>query len=52
MRVSLDQTGKVWSAGVQASHILSSLARANGLVDVPPQTTLKAGAAVQVLRWE
>ena len=52
MRVKVDPTGKVESAGLQASHVLSSLAAANGLVDVPPQTTLAAGSAVTVLRWE
>jgi molybdopterin molybdotransferase len=52
MRVRMDSTGKVYSAGVQASHILSSVAAANGLVDVPPDTTLSAGAAVSVLHWD
>ena len=52
MRVRLDPAGKVHSAGVQASHILSSMAAANGLVDVPPNTTLAAGAAVPVLFWD
>ena len=52
MRVTVDEQGKVRSAGTQASHILSSLATAEGLIDVPPKTTLAAGAAVQVLRWE
>ena len=52
MRVKVDPTGKVQSAGLQASHVLSSLAAANGLVDVPPHTTLAAGSAVTVLRWE
>ena len=52
MRVALDREGKVRSAGTQASHILSSLALAQGLVDVPAQTTLPAGTSVQVLRWE
>jgi molybdopterin molybdotransferase len=52
MRVKLDHEGKVTSAGMQASHVLSSMAAANGLVDVPPNTTLSAGAAVKVLRWE
>jgi molybdopterin molybdotransferase len=52
MRVALDAEGKVRSAGTQASHVLSSLAAANGLVDVPPQTTLAAGTVVRVLRWE
>jgi len=52
MRVKVDPTGNVQLAGLQASHVLSSLAAANGLVDVPPQTTLAAGSAVTVFRWE
>jgi molybdopterin molybdotransferase len=52
MRVKLDQAGNVTSAGLQASHALSSMAAANGLVDVPPKTALTAGSAVKVMRWE
>jgi len=52
MRVFLDEHGDVRSTGVQSSHILSSLAQANGLVDVPPHATLSAGATVPVIRWE
>ena len=52
MRVKVDPTGRIYSAGAQASHVLSSMAAANGLVDVPANTTLTAGAAVSVLRWE
>jgi molybdopterin molybdotransferase len=52
MRVRMDSAGKVYSAGVQASHILSSVAAANGLVDVPPDTTLSASATVSVLHWD
>jgi molybdopterin molybdotransferase len=52
MRVTMDASGNVRPAGIQASHILSSTAASNGLVDVSPQTTLAAGSAVQVLRWE
>jgi molybdopterin molybdotransferase len=52
MRVRLDPAGKVHSAGVQASHIQSSMAAANGLADVPPNTALAAGAAVPVLHWD
>jgi molybdopterin molybdotransferase len=51
-RVKVDAAGRVHSAGIQASHILASLAAADGLVDVPPATTLPAGSSVQVLRWE
>jgi len=52
MRVKLDGSGKVFSAGLQASHALSSLATANGLVDVPPGTRLAAGETVKVIRWD
>ncbi len=52
MRVTVDDAGQVRSAGVQASHALSSLARAHGLVNVPPETLLPAGASVKVMRWE
>ncbi|MGP8199020.1 MAG: gephyrin-like molybdotransferase Glp [Limisphaerales bacterium] len=50
-RVVLDADGQVRSAGNQASHILSSMARANGLVDMPPGATWPAGSRVAVLRW-
>jgi molybdopterin molybdotransferase len=52
VRVQVDRSGTVRSAGIQASHMLGSLAAANGLVDVPPETTLQAGTNVTVLRWE
>jgi len=52
MRVAQDHAGRVRSVGAQASHLLSSIARANGLVDVPPQTTFASGAIVSVLRWD
>ncbi len=52
IRVRLDAFGKVHSAGVQGSHMLSSMAAANGLVDLPPHTTLPVGTAVQVIAWE
>jgi molybdopterin molybdotransferase len=52
IRVKVDAVGSVRSAGLQASHVLSSAAEANGLLDVPPNTTLTAGAAVSVLRWD
>jgi molybdopterin molybdotransferase len=50
-RVVLDANGEVRSAGRQESHILSSMARANGLLDMPPGTTWPAGTRVAVLRW-
>ncbi len=52
MRVCVDQQGKALSAGRQASHALGSLAVANGLVDVPPRTTLSPGDTVPVIRWD
>jgi molybdopterin molybdotransferase len=52
MRVRVDVTGQVFSAGLQASHALRSLASANGLVDVPPRARLSAGSSVSVMRWD
>ncbi len=52
MRVHTDAAGRVYSSGLQASHALGSLAAANGLVDVPPTTTLAAGDRVVVQRWD
>ena len=37
VRVTVDSAGRIRSAGAQGSHCLSSLAAANGLVDVPPK---------------
>ena len=50
MRVTMDENGSVHSAGGQASHLLSSLALANALAEVPPNTTLAAGTPVRVIR--
>ena len=52
MRVVADEQGIVRSAAGQASHLLGSLAVANGLVDVPPKTVLAVGTTVKVLRIE
>jgi molybdopterin molybdotransferase len=49
MRVHLEGEGNVRLSGPQASHRLGSLASANGLVDVPPETTLKRGELVKVI---
>ncbi|MFM1770064.1 MAG: hypothetical protein RJA22_2593 [Verrucomicrobiota bacterium] len=49
LRVVLEPGGAVRPAGAQNSHLLGSLARANGLVDVPPHTTWPSGTAVTVL---
>ncbi len=52
VRVILDSAGNVSSAGVQASHALGTLARANGLVSMPPDTSWTPGQVVRVLRWD
>lgn len=52
VRVSVDPTGHVRSAGTQASHRLGSLAAANGLLDMPPDASWPEGTAVRVLCWE
>jgi len=51
MRVHADAAGNVHAAGLQASHAVGLLGKANGLVDVPPETLLTEGAAVNVLRF-
>jgi molybdopterin molybdotransferase len=52
MRVIIDEKGEAHSAGAQASHVLSSAARANGLVDVPASSSIAEGTIVPVLRWD
>jgi molybdopterin molybdotransferase len=52
LRVQSLPDGSVRPAGVQASHVLSAVAAANGLVDLQPRTRLAAGARVSVMRWE
>jgi len=52
IRVAVDEHGRTRPCGRQASHVLSSLASANGLVDVPPGVTYPAGATVSVLHWD
>jgi molybdopterin molybdotransferase len=51
MRVKVRPDGAAFSAGFQASHVLGSLADANGLLDVPPASALAPGTTVNVLRW-
>ncbi len=50
MRVHVDGSGQVRSAGMQASHALSALLDANALLDLPPNSALKAGDTATVLR--
>jgi molybdopterin molybdotransferase len=52
VRVKVDASGAVRSSGVQGAHMLRSLAGANGLVDVPPKTSLRQGQPVPVIRWD
>jgi molybdopterin molybdotransferase len=52
MRVRVDAAGNARSAGAQASHLLSSLASADGLVDVPPNTSLPAGTLARLIPFE
>jgi molybdopterin molybdotransferase len=51
IRIATSPDGSVRPAGVQASHILSSLALADGFVDLPPRSDLPAGTPVRVIRW-
>ena len=52
LRVRLADDGRIYSAGLQASHALSSLAEANGLVDLASGHIVRAGETVPVLRWD
>jgi len=49
MSVVLDAARHARPAGDQSSHILTTLSRADGLVDVPPSTTLPANTPVSVI---
>jgi molybdopterin molybdotransferase len=51
MRVRVDAQGGASLSGLQASHALSSLAVANGLIDVPAGAVIERGARVKVLRF-
>ena len=51
MRVRVDAQGTVRATGLQASHAVSSLGQANGLVDVPAETNLAEGETVEVSRF-
>ena len=51
-RVIMDGQGKVSLSGSQASHLLGSFAAANGLLDMPPKSSLPAGHPVRVLRCD
>jgi molybdopterin molybdotransferase len=52
VRVKVDPDGLVRPSGPQASHRMFTLATANGLIDVPPHTTLREGERVAALTWE
>jgi molybdopterin molybdotransferase len=53
VRVRRDEkSGGIKASGTQASHTLSSLANADGLVDVPPKAVFTQGQIAKVLRWE
>jgi molybdopterin molybdotransferase len=50
-RVRISPDGRVYNAGTQGSHILSSLAHSDGLVEVPPGTLLPASSEVRFIPW-
>jgi molybdopterin molybdotransferase len=51
VRVRICEDGSIHSAGTQASHMLSSLALANGLLDMAPDSRIEAGTRLKVLLW-
>jgi len=50
VRVRIDDAGVALESGKQASHRLASLAEANALVDVPPNTTIPVNTLVSAIR--
>ncbi len=50
-RVIIDREGSVTLAGTQASHHVTSLARANGLVDQAAGLHWPVGTPVRVIHW-
>ncbi|MGC8742971.1 MAG: gephyrin-like molybdotransferase Glp [Verrucomicrobiia bacterium] len=52
MRVKIDDKKRIRLSGKQTSHGLSSIINSNGLIDVPPHTTLRKGDLVNVIKWE
>ncbi len=52
LRVEFTPEGEIKSAGNQASHSFSSLARAEGLLDLEPNSTVEPGASIRVLVWD
>jgi len=50
LRVRVDSEGRVFSAGKQGSHVLASLARADGLLEMAPGQHLAAGQVVTLRR--
>ncbi len=48
VRVRFDDHRKVVSSGTQASHFMSSLATAEGLIDLAPQSTVEQGESLRV----
>jgi molybdopterin molybdotransferase len=51
VRVKLNE-GRIFSAGTQASHVLSGMAEADGLLDLAPGAAISEGQMVSVQRWD
>lgn len=52
VRVNVDSKGTVTLAGEQASHMLGSMGKTNGLVDLAPGAVIPAGSPVLVRTWD
>jgi len=52
IRVRIDEKGEARSTGTQASHMLASLADANGLIEIPPNSSLETGSMTRVIRFD
>lgn len=46
------KAGRIHLVGPQASHMIANLSKANGLVDVPPETRLPKGRKVFAQLWD
>ncbi|MBL9175982.1 MAG: molybdopterin molybdotransferase MoeA [Verrucomicrobiales bacterium] len=51
VRVCTAPDGMIRPSGPQASHRMASLAAADGLLEVAPQTRIESGTLVSVIRW-
>ena len=52
VRVNLKEDGRLYSAGAQGAHSLTSLAKSGGLVEIPSSQKLTEGTSVSFMPWK